>query len=352
MNIKCIALALALGCAVGAQAAADKIVGYFPYWSQYSQFYPKDVRYKLLTHIHYASIAPSSDGSLAFADDSDVENFKELVKLSGENNVKLIISIGGMETEGAFQEIAASEETRSAFAQNVASWLAENGGNGVELDWQNLTSDDAENYSALVEALLSALGSNYTLSAAVYPLTSTDAYSGDLLNKLDYVSVFTPDQMTEEESELKPNQSVVVVNEAVSALESKGVDKGKMVPVVTLYGKTFASATGLGSSHEGIGSGNEGYLSYKELMEKFEKPDYTVTFDEASKSEVAVSAMDAVVFMGIPSVKALSEQAKSELGGVAVYELAQDHPEPLVSLLVTIGLELRPELDYKPAKKK
>jgi hypothetical protein len=56
--------------------------------------------------------------------------------------------------------------------------------------------------------------------------------------------------------------------------------------------------------------------------------------------------------MGIPSVKAVAEQVKSEgMAGVAVYDLSQDHHEPIVSLLVTIGLQLRPEVNYKAKKK-
>ena len=54
-----------------AVAAPFKVVGFYPYWSQYSQFFPKDVRYQFVTHIHYASLAPAEDGSLAFADEND-----------------------------------------------------------------------------------------------------------------------------------------------------------------------------------------------------------------------------------------------------------------------------------------
>ena len=120
MNLKWIALSLVFGCAALANAAADKVVGYFPYWSQYSQFAPKDIRYNMVTHIHYVSLSPSSDGSLAFADENDAENFKELAKLSNENKVKLIVSIGGMEQEGTLAEIAGSDEMLSTFANNAA----------------------------------------------------------------------------------------------------------------------------------------------------------------------------------------------------------------------------------------
>ncbi len=88
-------------------------------------------------------------------------------------------------------------------------------------------------------------------------------------------------------------------------------------------------------------------------MGKFDTPDYKVSFDSDSQSEIAVSKEEAIVFMGIPSVKAVAENVKSNgYSGVAVYDLSQDHHEPIVSILVTIGLELRPDVNYKPAKKK
>ncbi len=352
MKLKLIALSFVLGMAAVANAAADKVVGYFPYWSQYSQFAPKDIRYNMVTHIHYVSLSPSSDGSLAFADENDVENFKALSKLSAENNVKLIVTVGGMEQEGTLAEIAASDEARSAFVGNLSSWLEENGAAGVELDWQNLSSENTEAFGTLVNAIKESFAGKYELSVATYPLSSADAYDATSLNAADYITVFVPDQMTEEVSELKPNQSVSVFEEAMNALVSKGVEKDKIVPVVFFYGKSFTGAKALGEAQTGIGSGNEGILSYRELMKKFETPDYKVSFDETTKSEIAVSEMDAIVFMGIPSVKALSELVKSAgFGGVAAYDLSQDHTEPIVSLMVTIGLELRPDVDYKAKKK-
>lgn len=351
MNIKPILLTFALGAAVVAQAAADKVVGFYPYWSQYSQFYPKDIRYNTVTDIHYVGLAAGEDGSVAFADENDAENFKTLVQMSKENNVKLVVSVGGMENEANLKAIASSEELLPTFVSNVGSWLSENGGDGVELDWQNLTAEDAEDYAKMVNALVDGL-SGATVTAVVYPAAGMEAYNAEALNRLSYVDVFMADQMTEESSEVVPNQSATSVDEALGKVKEAGVNSDLLVPVIFLYGKSFTGAKGLGTSHQGTGSGNEGYLSYAELMGKFDSPEYTVTFDESSKSEVAVSDAETIVFMGIPSVKAVAEQVKSEgMGGVAVYDLSQDHHEPIVSLLVTIGLQLRPEVNYKPKKK-
>lgn len=352
MNIKQIALALAFGCAVSAQAAADKVIGYYPYWSQYSQFYPKDIRYNTVTNVHYSALMPAEDGSVNFADENDAENFQNLANLTKENGVKLVVGVGGMEAEGNLKAIASSDEALSSFVGNLKNWLAEKGGDGVELDWQNLTAEDAADYAKMIDALVDGL-SGSTVTAVVYPAAGMDAYKAEALNKLSYVNVFMSDMMTEESESLVPNQSAASVKEALATVEGAGVQKDLLVPIIFMYGKSFAGAKGLGTSHQGVGSGNEGYLPYAELMGKFDSPDYKVTFDEETKSEVAVSESETIVFMGIPSVKAVAEQVKEEgMAGVAVYDLSQDHHEPIVSLLVTIGLQLRPEVNYKPAKKK
>ena len=335
--------------AAAAIAAPFKVIGYFPYWAQYSQFMPKDVRYQFVTHIHYASLAPE-DGSIALADENDAPQFQELAKNAAENKVSLIASIGGFEVEGNLKAIAEDDSKLSTFCDAAAEWVEKYNLGGVELDWQNATGEDAAAIGKLVGALKSKLSSKEV--AVLTYASSMDAYS-DALNQADYVVLMLGDQMSDSESSVKPNLSKQDVAGAVNSLAGKGVSKDKIVPVVSLYGKSFAGASGLGSSHQGVGSGNEGFIPYKELMKKFEAPDYKVSFDEASASEVAVSDAETIVFTGIPSMKALCGLVKDEgLAGVAAYDLSQDHNESIVSLMVTIGLQLRPGVDYSGKKRK
>ncbi|WP_295098032.1 glycoside hydrolase family 18 protein [uncultured Fibrobacter sp.] len=336
--------------AAAAIAAPFKVIGYFPYWAQYSQFMPKDVRYQFVTHIHYASLAPAEDGSIAFADENDAPQFEELAKNAAENKVSLIASIGGFEVEGNLKAIAEDDSKLSAFCDAAAEWVEKYNLGGVELDWQNATGEDAAAIGKLVGALKSKLSSKEV--AVLTYASSVDAYS-DALNQADYVVLMLGDQMSDSESSVKPNLSKQDIAGAVDGLAGKGVSKDKIVPVVSLYGKSFAGASGLGSSHQGVGSGNEGFIPYKELMKKFEAPDYKVSFDEASASEVAVSDAETIVFTGIPSMKALCGLVKDEgLAGIAAYDLSQDHNESIVSLMVTIGLQLRPGVDYSGKKRK
>lgn len=350
MNLKMLSLALTVGLSAGVAFAQNAVVGYYPYWAQYSQFKPSDVHYERVSQIHYSAFSPAADGSIAFTDESDSPNFDSLAMLSGKNNVSLIAVIGGTETEDALVSIAADESVRSTFTQNVAELVSKYNLAGVEIDWQNLTEENTANYAALISALKETLADKI-VSASVYS-SSADFY-GEALSQLDQIVVMIGDQMTEESENVQPNLKLDDVTAAVEVFASKGVDKSKMIPVVSLTGKSFMGANGLGTAHQGVGSGNEGLLSYAELMKKFDSPDYTVSFDEATSSEVAVGNGETIVFSGIPSVKAVCSWAKENgLGGVALFDISQDHAEPIISLFVTAGLVLRPDVNYAGEKKK
>ena len=147
--------------------APFKVVGYYPYWAQYSQFYPKDVRYNTVTHIHYTSLAPSDDGSIAYADENDAQNLETLAKTAKENNVSLVVSIGGYEAEGALSTIGGDKAVLSKFCDNAMEWVDKFGLAGLELDWQNFESGNVDALKAIAKALKSKLGGK-TLSVMAY----------------------------------------------------------------------------------------------------------------------------------------------------------------------------------------
>src|SRR5690554_7012092 len=66
MKFKTILFSLSIVLVASLWAAPAKIIGFYPYWVQYSQFTPNDVRYNLLTDINYVGISPTEDGNIAF----------------------------------------------------------------------------------------------------------------------------------------------------------------------------------------------------------------------------------------------------------------------------------------------
>ncbi|MDR2595095.1 MAG: glycoside hydrolase family 18 protein [Fibromonadaceae bacterium] len=326
--------------------AQNRVIAYFPHWAQYSQFTPKDVRYDLLTDIRYGYLTPSGS-DLLFADESDKDNFLALVSQAKAAKVKLTVAVGGLGSEAAMKEAYESKN----FAEAIKKFQNEYKVDAFELDGGAISAEDLPK---LLKQAANLANAGITVSIAIPGTESlASAVSGADLSGIDNFSLWFTDEASASDSQVKPNSNTSKNIRILAAFADAGVPKKKLVPILPFYGKSFYKASGLGSSHQGAGSGNDGVLQYKEIMDKFNKKDaYSVSFDESSKSEVAVSDNETIVFNGIPSVKAITEAVESNgYGGVAAFDISGDRREPIISLLVTIGQVLRPQVDYKKKKK-
>jgi len=323
-----------------------RVIAYFPHWVQYSQFTPKDVRYDLLTDIRYGYLTPSGS-DLLFADESDKDNFLALVSQAKAAKVKLTVAVGGLGSEAVMKEAYESKK----LAEAVKKFQNEYKVDAFELDGGAVSAEDL---SKLLKQAADLANDGITVSIAIPGNESlASAVSGADLSAIDNFSLWFTDEASANDSQVKPNSNTSNNIKILAAFASAGVPKNKLVPILPFYGKSFYKANGLGSSHQGAGSGNDGVLQYKEIMEKFNKKDaYSVSFDESTKSEVAVSDQETIVFNGIPSVRAMAEAVESNgYGGVAAFDISGDRKEAVISLLVTIGQVLRPGIDYKKKRK-
>nr|AGS54061.1 chitinase [uncultured bacterium contig00152] len=321
-------------------AAGPKVAGYFPHWAGYSSFKPADVRYVFLTDIRYCCLEPSGS-DLLFADENDKANFTELVRLAKENNVRVFVSIGGIGYEETIASLSASN-----LEQAARKFVSEHGIDGFEIDGGEIDFDGARNIASLADALANA---GFSVSLAIPGNASLSEAISAVAGRIDAISLWFTDQMNANESAVKPNSNTTENIRVLAAFANAGIPREKLIAILPLYGKSFEGVSSLGSSFTGIGSGNEGVLKYKELMDKFNRADvYNVSFDNASQSEIALSESEIIVFNGIPSMQAMARAVKeSGYGGIAVFDLTGDHKEPIVSLLVTINQILRPEVDFK-----
>ena len=324
--------------------AQNRVIAYFPHWAQYSQFTPKDVRYDFVTDIRYGYLTPSGS-ELLFADESDKENFLALVSQAKAAKVKLSVAVGGVGSEAAMKE--------ANLAEAVKKFQKEYGINAFELDGGAISAEDLPK---LLKQAADLANDGLIVSVAVpgiESLASSVLWVGADVSKIDNISLWFTDEASANDPQVKPNSNTSNNIKILAAFANAGVPKNKLVPIIPFYGRTFYKAKGLGSPHQGAGSGNDGVLQYKEIMDKFNKKDaYRVSFDESSKSEVAVNDNETIVFNGIPSVKAMAEAVESNgYGGVAAFDISGDRREPIISLLVTIGQVLRPHIDYKKKRK-
>jgi chitinase len=169
------------------------IVGYATYWDKTM---PNP---EYLTHICYAFAHIKNDfESLDIKTPSRLTAIKDLKKV--KPTLKVLLSIGGWGA-GNFSEMAASETHRKKFAQNCLAAVKANNLDGIDLDWEYPTSndagissspDDTKNFTLLVKELRTVLGKDLLLTMA-------SASNADYVNfkevtpYLNFVNVMTYD---------------------------------------------------------------------------------------------------------------------------------------------------------------
>jgi GH18 family chitinase len=348
---KALIFSLFAGLFLGLQAA-PRVVGFYPYWAQYSQFKAENLKTDYYTHIHYGYFKPVAGGTIEMADLADTENLKALSTLCKNKGIKLVLTIGGSGMSDDFAPIASDNVSRAAFISNVQKLIEEWGAAGVELSWSGVTADQKDSYAQILKDLSSALKADAAkpILAVTVPWNpeSATGYDAEALKLVDYVSIQNLEMMDESNEVVIPHSSLPTTQAAIDYWAGLGLAKDKILLNAPLFGKSYMGADKLGAPHQGVGSGNEGYLTWKELMAKFDGADYKVEFDAATSSEFAIGNGEIIVFNGIPSLKALAEVIKNQgLGGVVVNDVASDDEHAIISLQVTLMQVLKPEMEFK-----
>jgi chitinase len=147
-----------------------RLIGDYGYWSKYDTppYSAAQIPFDKLTHINHCCVGFNADGSLSISSQlleplliskAQAHGVHVLMLLSGNN-------FPGLETNPASVQTLAS---------NLAAFAAQNGYEGVDVDWEYPSSStDRQTFFALIQALRQAFPRpNYFLSADVPPWGGT-----------------------------------------------------------------------------------------------------------------------------------------------------------------------------------
>ena len=157
----CLILAMTPASAEDGDDHPKRLLAYYPDWAKWQDppYTPDKIPYHKLTHIDEAFLLLQADGKGGLYVDPDLIQ-PELIKRAHAAGVKVMISIGGADSEqaAAFATMAANDTYRRRFARNLHRFLVKHGYDGVDIDWEVPNApDDTQPCILLMQTLRNEL---------------------------------------------------------------------------------------------------------------------------------------------------------------------------------------------------
>ncbi|MEJ8553808.1 glycosyl hydrolase family 18 protein [Tepidibacter sp. Z1-5] len=265
-----------------------------------------NIQYDKVTHIIYAFLIPKDDGS--FVPVKKADELKKLVKKGHENNVKVLIAVGGWFDEAyapldnRFEKIAASDKLRSKFIHNLVEFVDEYNLDGVEVDWEYPDLGQSSlNYEKLILELNSELKKNDKyLTAALNGAWSKEegpevskAVTPKCLKSFDWISIMAYDMNNEQHSPFWFSDT------SIDYWLNRGVPKEKIVIGIPFYAHPTDST----------------WKVYRDIVKENKENAYK-----------DISTIDGInyYYNGINTVKEKTRLALNKASGVMLFDVNED----------------------------
>lgn len=332
------------------------------------------VDFTALSHIIHFSLVPNPNGTLnSSANGITGANAADLVSKAHAAGKKALICLGGAST-GSFFQSATTNGILPYFISNITNFMASYEYDGIDLDWEPLTAADSQQFTNLVNGLRSALDAfpqHKMLTAAVgaYPPYGDPpafeyAMFASLQNQFDQINIMAYDLsgpyggwVTWFNSPIYdggfrfPSTGGLVpsINGSVMNFITNGMLPAKLGIGVAFYG--YAWEGGTGTTTGGVTLPRQSWTSaptvsepgYSSIMASYYQPNLYHWDTSAQAAYLSISNSDPAYDMFISYDDPHTCQAKVSyarnlgLGGLMIWELAQDHqsgqPDPLLQTI-------------------
>lgn len=303
-----------------------------------------------LTHLAVGRATPNPDGSLNTTFDIDAVQgpawAKSAVQQAHAHGVKALLMLGGAGEVAGFRS-AASAARQATFVQNILKLVAEDGFDGVDLDWEPLEPQDEAPLKALAQALragrpglLLTLPVNFVNSndpqAEARPSVGTLSAAFDRVNIMTYgMAGAYPGWQSWHSSALTGEApgTPSSVDSSVQAYLAAGVPAGKLGVGIGFYGLCWKGVSGPGQTSAAMQVvADDGDISYAHIVSQYLTPaarHWDATAQVPYLSSGAGLGPRGCTFLSYEdpqSVAAKGQYARAQgLGGVIIWTLAQGH---------------------------
>lgn len=265
-----------------------RIIGYV------TDGYPlmKLIPYEQLTHINYAFVIPNDDGSLMPI--ANGWKLKELVEYAHENDVKVLVSVGGWGWDDEFEALAADATSRLRFVDALDHFAQEYALDGIDIDWEypGPSGESAQNFVTLMTELKARFqpqGKLLTTAVVALGKTGQDILP-EVFELVDFMNIMAYDGSGQNHSSYE--YSV----QALDFWSGRGLPKEKMVLGVPFYARPSEAP-------------------YRKLVEND---------PQAAHQDMTDYLGAKVYYNGIPTIQAKTQLALQRGSGIMIWELSQD----------------------------
>lgn len=321
-----------------------------------------------LSHINYAFVDISNNRAWLHNESTDTINLRKLSALKNiNNNLKIMISIGGWTWSKNFSDAVLTDSSTKKFAESAVAIVAKYDLDGVDIDWEypGMQGDsniyrphDKEGYTMLFKDLRTGLdslkkitGRRYFISTAVggseeyiehTEMKKVAAYA-DYINVMSYDYADGSDSMSNHHTNLftsSKNFDQYSADRSIRAFINAGVPAKKIVIGIAFYGKGWQMRTNdnnglyrtaLKPAHGG------GFTYLKDSI--INRKGFTRFWDSTAKAPYLFNDSTKVFisYDDEESVKAKCEYVKKyHLGGAMFWEYNDDKKEYLLKTIAKV----------------
>lgn len=232
------------------------VSGYYPGWTRTS-LAAADIDYAALTHVIDFSLHPRTDGTLEDTH-TILPGAATTVAAAHAAGVKVLVCVGGANTVAGFQS-ATSPARLTAFVDNLMSVVTRYGYDGIDIDWEPLTTADRPQYVALVDALHARLGARTPRGQLTAAVDSWSASTVSLVaDRLDQINLMTYDMADtgsdwvswfnsplSNGGQLRPSGSQLpAADVSVQSYANSGLAASKLGIGIAFYGNLWSGGAG------------------------------------------------------------------------------------------------------------
>jgi chitinase len=322
------------------------------------------IDFAALTHIIHFSLVPNPDGSL----DSTVNvvspsNSADIVTRAHAAGRKVLVCVGGANTQTGF-EAATSAANQGTFITNLVNFMSARGYDGIDIDWEPLDQADAYAFTNFVSSLRTALDAvtpRPMLTAAIASPPTPAAAIASVMDKFDQINLMTYDLSGPylgwvtwfnapiyDRGYKFPSTGRLVpsTDGMVTSLTDAGIPPGKLGIGIAFFGWVWSGGTGTSTGGASLPRQNwttaptTTQSNYNAIITSFYQSNLYHWDDAAQAAYLSIDNAGSSNDKFISYEDARACQSKviyarnRHLGGVMIWELAQDHhasqPDPLL----------------------